>query len=114
MDTELTRFKVREGKSTVVDEWMRFLNDHMEDVLLTLEEEKMYVETIFREELNGAEYLYWYSVKGKGGIEVEESKSWIDERHLNFWRECIDSNFSPVDLSTEVVMIHPNIKELMK
>ena len=28
----------------------------------------MYVETIFREELEGYEYLYWYSVQGENGI----------------------------------------------
>ena len=58
MLVECTRFKVKEGKSQVVDEWLKFLNDHMTDVLLTLEGERMYVETIFREVLHGEEYLY--------------------------------------------------------
>ena len=51
----------KEGKTAKVDEWMAFLNNHMKDTLLTLENEKMYVETIFREILDGCEYLYWYS-----------------------------------------------------
>ena len=68
INIELTRFRVIKGKSEKVDEWMKFLNDNMKDVLLTLEGEKMYVETIFREILDGEEYLYWYSVQGKGGI----------------------------------------------
>ena len=53
MIVELTRFRVKLGMSHKVDEWLKFLNDNMEGVLLTLEREKMYVETIFREELNG-------------------------------------------------------------
>ena len=69
INIELTRFRVIKGKSEKVNEWMKFLNDNMKDVLLTLEGEKMYVETIFREILDGEEYLYWYSVQGKGGIE---------------------------------------------
>ena len=46
-NVELTRFKVKRGKSKQVDEWMNFLNEHMDEVLLTLVDEKMYVETIF-------------------------------------------------------------------
>lgn len=57
LQTELTRFKVKVGKTAIVDEWMSFLNEHMEETLLTLENEKMFVETIFREQLNGDEFL---------------------------------------------------------
>lgn len=114
MNVEITRFKVKKGKAARVDEWMRFLNEHMEDVLVTLEGEKMYVETIFREHLNGEEYLYWYSVQGIGGQEVEQSEHWIDKKHLEFWNECIDETFRPVDLQTEVVMIPERVRKSME
>lgn len=114
MNVELTRFKVKEGKTEKVDEWLKFLNDNMKDVLITLEGEKMYVETIFRETLNGDEYLYWYSVQGGDGQDVEESEHWIDKKHLQYWAECIDSDFRPVDLTTEVVMIPEGIRQAMK
>lgn len=114
MNVELTRFLVKQGMSVKVDEWLAFLNEHMEDVLVTLDGEKMYVETIFREILDGKEYLYWYSVKGEGGIEVDDSTHWIDQKHLAYWDECIDETFRPVDLSAEVVMIPHRIKEAMK
>lgn len=114
MKIELTRFKVKEGKSTRVDEWLAFLNDHMDDVLVTLEGEKMYVETIFREHLHGHEYLYWYSVRGEGGHDVEESEHWIDQHHLTYWEECIDKTFHPVDLTTEVVMIPRRVQAAMQ
>lgn len=113
MNVELTRFKVKEGKSKIVDEWLLFLNENMKETLITLEKEKMYVETIFREVLNGDEYLYWYSVQGEDAQEVEESEHWIDKKHLEYWEECIDKNFKPIDLSTEVVMIPENIKKSM-
>ncbi|WP_332647688.1 DUF6176 family protein [Lysinibacillus sp. 54212] len=113
MNVELTRFRVKKGKSERVDEWLAFLNDNMKDVLVTLEGEKMYVETIFRELLNGDEYLYWYSVQGVGGIEVDDSEHWIDKKHLEYWEECIDETFRPVDLKTEVVMIPEKIRENM-
>jgi Family of unknown function (DUF6176) len=111
INVELTRFKVKEGKSAKVDEWMEFLNKHMNKVLLTLKDEKMYVETIFREKRNGVEYLYWYSIQGNGGQSVEESNHWVDHIHLQYWKECIDPNEEPLDLNTEVVMIHPNIQQ---
>lgn len=114
MNIELTRFRVKKGQSKRVDEWMAFLNEHMKDVLLTLEGEKMYVETIFREHLNGDEYLYWYSVQGEGGQDVETSNHWGDKKHIAFWDECIDKTFEPVDLKTEVVMIPDRIRKLMK
>lgn len=114
MNIELTRFKVKEGKSERVDEWLRFLNENMKDVLVTLEGEKMYVETIFREYLNGDECLYWYSVQGIGGQEVQDSNHWIDKKHIEYWKECIDETFKPVDLKTEVVMIPEKIRKSME
>lgn len=44
LNVELSRFRVKEGKTAKADEWMAFLNNHMKDTLLTLENEKMYVE----------------------------------------------------------------------
>ena len=114
LTVELSRFRVKEGKSAVVDQWMAFLNDHMEDTLLTLEGEKMYVETIFREVLNGHEYLYWYSVQAEGGIEVENSQSYIDKKHLEYWEECIDPNYGMVDLEPQVIIIPKPIYETME
>lgn len=113
MNVELTRFRVKSGMSEKVDEWLAFLKEHMEDVLVTLEGEKMHVETIFREVLDGEEYLYWYSIQGEGGQEVEESDHWIDKKHLAYWGACIDPDFRPVDLKTEVVMVPEKIRRAM-
>ena len=97
---ELSRFRVRKGKSEVVDKWMNFLNENMEEVLLTLDGERMYVETIFREKCDDEEYLYWYSVQGENGIRVEESDSWIDKNYY-------------VEMSMQVSMIPHHIANLM-
>lgn len=114
MNIECTRYRVKQGKTEKVDEWLAFLNENMDDVLVTLEGEKMYVETIFREVLSGEEYLYWYSVQGTGGIDVDESTHWIDKKHIEYWDECIDKTFKPVDLQTEVVMIPEKVWNSMK
>ncbi|HEL1972670.1 TPA: hypothetical protein TYI96_000560 [Streptococcus suis] len=114
LTVELSRFRVKEGKSAVVDQWMAFLNEHMEDTLLTLEGEKMYVETIFREVSDGREYLYWYSVQAEGGNEVEDSESYIDKKYLEYWEECIDPSYGMVDLDPQVIMIPKPIYETME
>lgn len=67
LNVELSRFRVKEGKTAKVDEWMAFLNNHMKDTLLTLENEKMYVETIFREILDGCESSTGILFKPKEG-----------------------------------------------
>ncbi|KAA8324603.1 hypothetical protein FE407_07870 [Leuconostoc carnosum] len=113
MNIELSRFRVKEGKSKVVDEWLAFLNENIEETLLTLDREKMYVENIFREKLNGEEFLYWYSIQGKGGQQVEESDSWVDKKHLQYWNECIDNTFITKDLKPSVIMIPNNVRHIM-
>jgi len=114
MNIECTRYRVKQNKTDKVNEWLAFLNENMEDVLVTLEGEKMYVETIFREVLGGEEYLYWYVVQGTGGIDVDESEHWIDKKHIEYWDECIDETFKPVALQTEVVMIPEKVRNSMK
>lgn len=111
---ELSRFKVKEGKSKKVDEWLEFLNENMEDTLLTLEDEKMFVESIHREKIDGTEFLYWYSVQGEGGKSVYESESEIDRKHLAYWEECIDEEYRENDIPTMVTMIPHRIRKVMK
>jgi hypothetical protein len=113
MNIELSKFKVKQGKSDRVDEWMQVLNKHMKEVLLTLKDEKMYVETIFRERDGEDEYLYWYSIQGVGGSLVEESSHEIDSIHLAFWEECIDPTWGCKDMDTQVVMIQDEVQEVI-
>lgn len=113
MNVELTRFKVKEGKSRKVDEWLKFLNKNMEDVLVTLDGERMYIESILRECCEDGDFLYWFSVQGEGGADVEESTHWIDKKHMQYWDECIDPMYKPVDMKTEVVMIPEKIRRHM-
>ena len=114
MKIELTRFRVREGKSARVDEWMRFLNEHADALRETLEPEQMYVETIFSETLDGVDYLYWYSVQGEDGREdVTQSEHWLDQKHVEFWQECIDDSFPPQDLTSRVLALPERVEAAM-
>lgn len=113
MQIEMMRFKVLPGRKSQVDEWMDFLNSNMPAVLETLEGEKMYVETIFSETLEGVDYLYWYSIQGQGGIEVQDSTHWIDQEHLKYWKACIDPDFAPQVLTPRVSMIPQRVQDSM-
>lgn len=113
LTAELSRFKVKEGKTEAVEQWMDFLNKHMDKVLLTLEDEKMFVETIFKEEAEGITYLYWYSIQGEAGVELENSDHEVDKKHMEFWNECIDSSCEPVDMEAKVMMIPEKVRMAM-
>lgn len=52
--------------------------------------------------------------KPKGGIEVEDSESYIDKKHLEYWEECIDPSYGMVDLDPQVLMIPKPIYETME
>lgn len=114
MKVELSRFRVKKGKSRMVEEWLAFLNENMADTLLTLEDEKMYVESIHREFRDGEEYLYWYSIQGENGKTVFESESYIDKKHLEYWDECIDSDYLEELIETKVVMLPDSVRASMK
>lgn len=114
MKIELTRFRVREGARERVDEWMRFLNENMDAVRETLEPEQMYVETIFSEQIDGVDYLYWYSVQGEGGSSLDQSTHWLDAKHIEFWRDCIDKDYPPQELSPRVLMLPERVEASMR
>ena len=59
-------------------------------------------------------YLYWYSVQGENGSAVEESESYIDKKHIEYWDECIDPEYKPVDLVLEQSLIAPIVDEVIK
>ena len=79
MRVELSRFRVKPGKSGRVDEWLKMLNDNMEEVVQTLEREQMKLEVIFREIIDDEECLCWFSVQGEAGEEVATSPFAVDQ-----------------------------------
>ena len=109
MRVELTRFRVKEGKSARVDEWLKMLNENMDEVIQTLDREQMKVEVIFREMIDGEEYLYWFSVQGEEGEEVNTSPFEVDRKHIAFHQECIDHQYGAYDAQPQVVMVPAKI-----
>ncbi|PQZ96012.1 hypothetical protein CQ018_01625 [Arthrobacter sp. MYb227] len=110
MNIELSRFRVRPGAMSKVGQWLEFLNQNMDAVLQTLDGENMLVETIFHEHLDGVDYLYWFSIQNAGGIAITDSTHWIDVKHLEYWRACIDDSYTHIDLTPKVTMIPKPIR----
>lgn len=112
MKAELTKFKVKEGQSELVQEWIEYMRDNMDDVLLNLEGEKMYVETIFREVFMDVEYLYWYSIQADDSEKIDDT--YLDPKHLEYMNACIDQTFRPADMQAEVVMLPERLRKLLR
>ena len=113
LHVELERFRVIPGKEEKAREWMEFLQTHLEEAKKTLPDEKMYVESIFEETIEGVLYLYWVSYQGIRAEEVIFSDGFIDTKHLEYWNECIDRDYPESILKTNVVMIQDTILEKM-
>lgn len=76
--------------------------------------ENMFVETVFAEKAeDGYMYFYWYSIQGEGGQPVEESENYIDKKHNEYWDECINETYKPVDMKLEESLIAPNINKIV-
>ena len=100
----LDRFTVKLGKEARAHQWMRALNDHIEECRASLDNEKMYFEAIASEEIDDRMYLYWIEFKDPGGQPVRESDAEVDRIHLAFWEECIEPGSRRV-MATELVLI---------
>lgn len=114
MRVELTRYRVLPGKADRVAEWMAFLNANEPAMLETFPAEQMFVETIFSEVVEGAQYLYWFSIQGDdAAAAVEQSEHWLDRKHLEYWDECIDPSYQPVDLVVREHVAAPEIARII-
>ena len=105
MLVELTRVRVKPGKSARVDEWLAMLNARMDEVKETLVREEMKVEVIFREIIDGDEYLYWFSIQGETGAHVNTSPHPLDHDHIAFHEECIDHDYGARDAQPQVIIL---------
>ncbi|NBI28518.1 DUF6176 family protein [Chengkuizengella marina] len=119
MKIRLNKYRIKDGKTKRVDEWMELLNHNMDDVLLILKNENLHIETMFREKSEEGEYLYWYAVQGEGNIDVNltedeiSKKNKIIKKHMEFWEECIDQEHHTTPITTDVVMVPENIRKSM-
>lgn len=114
MKVELSRFHIKSEKSACVNEWLQMLNDNMGELIQTLDREQMKLEVIFREIIEGEEFLYWFSVQGEAGEEVTTSPFAVDQKHMQFEEECLDHNYGMRDAQPQVIMVPERVAQAME
>lgn len=88
------------------------LNDSMATIVPLLDYEEMKLEVIFREMINGDEYLYWFSVQGDAGKSANDLYD-VGRRHVAFHEECVDHDYGMHDAQPQVVMVPKMVAEAM-
>lgn len=114
MKVDLSRFKIKKGKEDVAEEWMKFLNDDVAGAVETMNREKMYIEAIFAEEIDGEKYLTWFSVQGEDGEMCMTSDLELDKVHMKYWKECIDDSVPAENQKLKLFLLNKNLVKLVK
>ncbi|WP_335870954.1 DUF6176 family protein [Bacillus sp. 2205SS5-2] len=118
MKARLSKFRIKDGKTKQVDQWMDMLNQNMDKVLIILKNENLFVETMFREKGEDGEYLYWYAIQGnKKEVQLSDEelnkKNDVMKKHIHYWEECIVQDEEMPAIATEVMMVPDHIRNAM-
>lgn len=114
MKVELTRLRIKEGKSHRVDEWLRMINTRIDEAHETLDREGMKLEIIFREVIGDDDYLCWFTIQDEGGEPIETSPFELDQEHVQFGEECIDHEHGGHEAQPQVILVPPEVAKAMK
>jgi hypothetical protein len=114
MKVELTRLRIKRGKSDRVDEWLKMINQRMNEAVTTLDREGMKFEIIFREVIGEHDYLNWFSVQDEAGEPIETSPFDLDREHREFGEECIDHDYGGHESQPQVILVPPDVAKTMK
>lgn len=106
---ELSRAKVLPGASAEADRWMTMLDDRVDECVATLDRERMAVEIVFRLEEAGEDYLFWVTIRGEGGAELESSEHQIDLDHQTQARRTKEPGW--VEAEPQVLMLPEPVRE---
>jgi len=83
-DIRVSRYRIREGKTEKLRNWLEKLENERKDELIeTLIEEKTLTETAFIEETEDRNYLVYY-------MEVEDSDMDLDKKHREIFQDTLE------------------------
>lgn len=89
------KIKLKKDSIEKVRAWADELNNRLEEAMETLRDEGVYIETVFLERAEDADYLiYFMKVRNLeiAGKIAQKSKHAIDEFHQQFKKDCWESN----------------------
>lgn len=104
LKVELTHFRMKPGTEAQFKEWMAFQREHHEQMVATLDREKMVFESIFLDERGDGRSFYWLSVEGPGGESVASSPHAVDHKHVQFAKAVIEKE-SKYNLATQFILM---------
>ena len=113
MKVELTRLRIKNGKSARVDEWLKWINQRIDEAVETLDREQMKLEIIFREVIGEDDFLCWFTVQGATGEPIETSPFDLDREHRKFGEECIDHDYGGREAQPQVILVPAAVAEAM-
>ena len=113
MKVELTRLRIKKGKSVRVDEWLAMINQRIDEAVQTLDREEMKIEIIFREIIGEDDFLCWFTVQGETGEPIETSPFGLDRAHREFGEECIDHDYGGHEAQPQVILVPAAVAEAM-
>jgi hypothetical protein len=114
MKVELTKLRIKPGKSSRVDEWLKMINERIDEAVATLDREGMKLEVIFRELIGEHEYLNWFTIQDETGEPIETSPFDLDRESREFGEECIDHDHGGYESQAQVILLPPQVAAAMK
>ena len=106
----LYRFEMNKGKQQEFNDWMQWHHDEYAAIIETLEREKMYSEAIFTDSVNQPGVLYWLTIDGEGGANVDTSPLKVDSVRNAYMKATIRKG-SRSKLTTEFYLIPDFLKQ---
>jgi L-rhamnose mutarotase len=88
------KIKIKEGKLSNVYEWKDYLNKHKDEVLESLKQEGVHIESVFLDKQGDDDYLIYYMRfrdQEKAQIAFIKSVLNIDKYHAEFKKKVWDS-----------------------
>ena len=109
--TDFIAFPIRVGKESRAAEWLAMLVARQAECVATLDREAMHFESIFQIHIAGRLHLSWFAARSPAGASVDSSPLEVDQLHMEFWRECIDSSTTPLKFTHVINFVSPSIEE---
>ncbi|HVU98714.1 MAG TPA: DUF6176 family protein [Puia sp.] len=110
LHSTLYRFTLNKSNMDVYQQWVRWHHEAYQPMIATLEREKMYFESVFRDTANEPGVIYWLAIDGEGGANSTSSTSEIDKKHVEYMKQILVKG-SRVTLKTEFTLIPSFIDE---
>jgi hypothetical protein len=85
----LYRFKLNKENMATYREWVQWHHDEYGPMIKTLERERMYFESVFRDTVNDPDVIYWLTINGEGGETSSTSTLEIDKKHNEYMKKML-------------------------